>query len=53
MEESVIQSHINLYVNKFSVNLGAEGEKAVREMYSIAKQNGIIPELPDDIFANQ
>ncbi|MGE0636047.1 MAG: menaquinone biosynthesis family protein [Bacteroidia bacterium] len=50
MEPSVIQSHINLYVNNYSINLGAEGEKAVKEMYAIAKQNGIIPLIPDDIF---
>jgi 1,4-dihydroxy-6-naphthoate synthase len=50
MEDDVIQSHINLYVNNYSVNLGEEGEKAVKEMYSIAKQNGVIPNLPNTIF---
>ena len=50
MEASVIQSHINLYVNNYSVNLGAEGEKAVKEMYAIGKENRIIPEMPDGIF---
>jgi len=50
LEEHVIKSHIDLYVNSYSVNLGAEGERAVREMYAIAKQNGIIPQIPDDIF---
>ncbi len=50
MEENVIQSHINLYVNNFSVNLGTEGEKAVKELYSVAKKNGIIPGIPEDIF---
>lgn len=52
MEPAVIQSHINLYVNNYSVNLGAEGEKAVKKMYSIARQNGIIPEIPEDIFVS-
>ena len=52
MEPGVIQSHINLYVNNYSVNLGEEGEKAVNKMYSIAKQNGIIPEIPEDIFVS-
>ena len=50
MEASVIQSHINLYVNNYSVNIGAEGEKAVKEMYAIGKENRIIPEMPDGIF---
>jgi len=52
MEASVIQSHINLYVNNYSVNLGAEGEKAVKEMYAIGKETGIIPEMPDAIFVS-
>lgn len=52
MEPGVIQSHINLYVNNYSVNLGEEGEKAVNKMYSIAKQNGIVPEIPEDIFVS-
>jgi 1,4-dihydroxy-6-naphthoate synthase len=29
MEDWVMQSHIDLYVNDFSVNLGAEGTEAV------------------------
>lgn len=52
MEPSVIQSHINLYVNNYSVNLGVEGEKAVNKMYSIARQNGTIPEMPENIFVS-
>ncbi|MCG3165212.1 MAG: 1,4-dihydroxy-6-naphtoate synthase [Bacteroidia bacterium] len=50
MEPSVIQSHIDLYVNNYSINLGAEGEKAVKEMYAIGKEKGIIPEMPASIF---
>lgn len=52
MEPSVIQSHINLYVNNYSINLGVEGEKAVKEMYAIGKETGIIPEMPDAIFVS-
>lgn len=50
MADDVIKSHINLYVNKYSLNLGEEGEVAVKKLYSIAKQNGVIPVLPEDIF---
>jgi len=50
LEEHVIKSHIDLYVNSYSVNLGAEGERAVRAMYAIAMKNGIIAHLPEDIF---
>jgi 1,4-dihydroxy-6-naphthoate synthase len=52
MEACVIQSHINLYVNNYSLSLGEEGGKAIKEMYSIAKQNGIIPQIPEDIFVS-
>lgn len=34
MEEEVIRKHINLYVNKYSLNLGAQGKKAVKFMMS-------------------
>ena len=32
MNEEVMQNHINLYVNNFSVDLGLEGNKAVDEL---------------------
>jgi len=32
MDENVMQNHINLYVNNFSVDLGLEGNKAVDEL---------------------
>lgn len=52
LEASVIQSHINLYVNSYSLNLGTEGEKAVKEMYAVGREKGIIPEIPDTIFVS-
>jgi 1,4-dihydroxy-6-naphthoate synthase len=52
MEASVIQSHINLYVNNYSIDLGEEGQKAVKEMYAIGKEKGIIPEMPDAVFVS-
>jgi 1,4-dihydroxy-6-naphthoate synthase len=50
MERDVMQSHIELYVNKFTVNLGYEGRKAVTELYRIAAEKGIIPLFPKQIF---
>jgi 1,4-dihydroxy-6-naphthoate synthase len=50
MEPSVIQSHINLYVNAYSINLGTEGQKAVMQMYSIGKRERIIPQITDAVF---
>ena len=50
MEEDVMQSHINLYVNDFSLELGIEGKKAINTLYEEAIKNGILSGIPDDIF---
>jgi 1,4-dihydroxy-6-naphthoate synthase len=41
MSEDVMQKHIHLYVNKFSVDLGGEGTKAVELMFSKAHEVGL------------
>jgi 1,4-dihydroxy-6-naphthoate synthase len=51
MNEVVMQKHIDLYVNEFSVSLGEQGEKAVNKMFEYAVSAGIIPEMPARIFA--
>ncbi|GET31657.1 1,4-dihydroxy-6-naphtoate synthase [Prolixibacter bellariivorans] len=50
MEESVMRSHIDLYVNEFTRNLGDEGKQAVRTLYSKAEDLGIIPKMERSIF---
>lgn len=35
MEDEVINKHINLFVNQFTVNLGEEGHKAVNKLLSL------------------
>lgn len=50
MEDSVIQQHINLYVNNYSVDLGTEGKRAVETMFGIGKKNGIIPDSELGLF---
>lgn len=50
MEKDVIRRHIELYVNKFTVNLGQEGRKAVTELYRIAAEKEIIPLMPQEMF---
>ncbi|GET28163.1 1,4-dihydroxy-6-naphthoate synthase [Prolixibacter sp. SD074] len=50
MEESVMRSHIDLYVNEFTRNLGEEGKQAVRTLYGKAEDLGIIPKLERSIF---
>ncbi|MBN2666509.1 MAG: 1,4-dihydroxy-6-naphthoate synthase [Bacteroidales bacterium] len=50
IEKSVISRHIDLYVNDFTLTLGTIGKKAVSELYRIATDKGVIPELPGSIF---
>ncbi len=50
MESSVMNSHIRLYVNEFTRELGAEGKTAIKRFYEIARERGVIPELPERIF---
>ncbi|WP_259069090.1 menaquinone biosynthesis family protein [Mucilaginibacter sp. X4EP1] len=50
MSEEVMYKHIDLYVNKYSVDLGVEGKKAIRLMFDTALEKNIIPEFNEDIF---
>ena len=50
MSADVCRQHINLYVNKYSVELGFDGEYAVNNLYKIALENKIIPALNEPIF---
>jgi 1,4-dihydroxy-6-naphthoate synthase len=43
MDDAVTQQHITLYVNRFSVDVGEEGERAVRELFARAAAAGIVP----------
>ena len=50
LSDDVINQHINLYVNDFSVDLGDEGKKAVRELLSRAEEAGVIPKISNSLF---
>jgi 1,4-dihydroxy-6-naphthoate synthase len=43
LEDSVIDEHINLYVNDFSLSLGERGRSAVRVLEDMARSGNIIP----------
>jgi len=53
MDESVMQQHIGLYVNEFSVSLGVKGTKAVKQMFELALDAGMIARMPKTIFASE
>lgn len=50
MDSAVMNKHIKLYVNKYSINLGKDGKRAIDKLFGIAGEKGIIPVLPDRIF---
>lgn len=50
MDSTVMNNHIKLFVNDFSINLGSRGKDAIRELFRIAIQKKVIPELPERIF---
>ncbi len=52
MDDAVMQQHIDLYVNAFSVSLGIQGKQAIIQMFEYAVAAGIIPLMPGRIFAS-
>lgn len=54
MEEEVMKQHINLYVNKYTLDLGNQGKHAVSRLYEVAKQKRVIQDLPQkSLFFNE
>lgn len=43
LDDDVIRSHIDLYVNDFTTSLGDEGRRALEVLYARAEKEGIIP----------
>lgn len=50
MDEAVMYKHIDLYVNDFSVDLGAEGTRAVTTMFDKAAALSLVPPSSAPIF---
>jgi 1,4-dihydroxy-6-naphthoate synthase len=50
MSEDVMYQHIDLYVNDYSIDLGAEGRRAVETLFERARAAAVIPALSDDLF---
>lgn len=50
MEDHVMQSHIDLYVNEYSIDLGGKGRHAVQTMFSMAKAKGLIGDYERDFM---
>ncbi|MBK9507690.1 MAG: 1,4-dihydroxy-6-naphthoate synthase [Chitinophagales bacterium] len=52
MDEQVMQQHIALYVNDFSVDLGEEGKAAISALYEVAAEKKIIPGMHYPLFVD-
>ena len=50
MTEEVMYQHINLYVNKYSLDLTGLGISAVKNMFDMAVEKGIIKEYAEDFI---
>jgi 1,4-dihydroxy-6-naphthoate synthase len=43
LDDPVIQKHIETYVNKFTLDLGEEGHKAIAKLLELAQDAGVMP----------
>ena len=50
LEDSVIEQHINLYVNDYSIDIGEEGINAVKKLFDMAEERGIIKKSSLPLF---
>lgn len=50
MRPEVRQAHIDLYVNRWSLDVGSDGEAAVRALLDEAEGLGLISPAPHDLF---
>lgn len=50
LEDEVINQHINLYVNHYSLDIGESGERAVEELFRRAEGQGIIESSNKSLF---
>ena len=50
-EDEVILSHIGLYVNDYSLDLGAEGRLAVESFFSRGREAGGLPDFAGNVFS--
>ena len=50
MSEEVMYKHIDLYVNQFSLDLGAEGRRAVELLFERGRATGAVPARDGALF---
>ncbi|MFQ5561089.1 MAG: 1,4-dihydroxy-6-naphthoate synthase [Nitrospinota bacterium] len=50
LEDSVIDQHIKLYVNQFSLDLGARGKQAISALFKKAVEKNLVPATHPNLF---
>lgn len=50
LDPKVVQAHIDLYVNKFTANLGEEGYQAVYTLLNRAAEEGLVPQIDQSLL---
>lgn len=51
MDESVMQQHIDLYVNQYSIDYGTDGEAAIADLLDRAASHDIVPRSSASLFS--
>jgi 1,4-dihydroxy-6-naphthoate synthase len=50
MDSTVMNNHIKLFVNEYSLQLGADGRMAINELFRMAYDKGVTPAIPENIY---
>ena len=53
MDDRVMQQHIDLYVNAYTLDYSADGEAAIADLLSRAEAAGIVPASGDSLFVDR
>jgi 1,4-dihydroxy-6-naphthoate synthase len=53
MDSDVMNNHIKLFVNDFTLSLGNTGRKAIDFLFRTSVETGVIPPLPARIFLTE
>ena len=52
MDEAVMQQHIDLYVNDYTLDYGTDGEEALVDLFARAEKAGIVPQSDQPLFVD-
>ena len=50
MDQDVLDAHLKTFVNEFSVELGAQGKRAIKILIDKSIAAGLINDFPQDYF---